>query len=87
MEKKFDNTNKGVLFKDEKRTNERAPEYTGTINVRGMDYKISAWIKESKAGKRFLSLAISSPAIPPKKVEKPVEPLETTMLDGDELPF
>lgn len=88
MEKKFDNTNKGVLFKDDKRTNERAPEYTGTINVRGLDYKLSAWVRESKTGKKFLSLAIASPALKPKKEEKPVEPLETTMMeDVDELPF
>lgn len=88
MEKNYDKTNRGVLFKDEKRTNERAPEYTGTINFLGKDYKLSAWIRESKTGKKFFSLAITSPALSPKKVEKPAEPLETTMMDDvDELPF
>lgn len=87
MDKKFDNTNRGVLFKDEKRRNDRSPEYTGTINIMGKEYKLSAWIKESKAGKKFLSLSVSSP-LAPKKEEKPAEPLETTMMDDlDELPF
>lgn len=87
MDKKYDNSNRGALFKDEKRRNDRSPEYTGTINVMGKDYKLSAWIKESKAGKKFLSLSVSSP-VAPKKEEKPVEPLETTMMDElDELPF
>lgn len=87
MDKKFDKTNKGFLFKDEKRKNERAPEYTGTINVGGKDYRLSAWIKESKAGKKYFSLSVTSPALTPKKEEKPAEPLETTMFEGDDLPF
>lgn len=88
MDKKYDNTNRGFLFRDEKRTNERAPEYTGTINIMGKEYKLSAWIKESKAGKKYVSLSVASPALTPKKVEKPAEPLETTIMeDMDELPF
>lgn len=86
MENKYDNVNRGVLFRDEKRTNERAPEYTGTINVAGKDFRLSAWVKESKAGKKFLSLAVSIPQAP-KKEEAPVEPLETTLLEGEEIPF
>lgn len=88
MDKKYDNTNRGVLFRDEKRKNERAPEYTGTINILGKEYRLSAWIKESKTGKKFFSLSVTSPNLAPKKEEKPVEPLETTMMDDvDELPF
>lgn len=79
--------NRGFLFRDEKRTNDRAPEYTGTINIMGKEYKLSAWIKESKAGKKFFSLSVTSPNLAPKKEEKPVEPLETTMFEGDDLPF
>ena len=88
MDKKYDTTNRGVLFRDEKRKNERAPEYTGTINILGKEYRLSAWIKESKTGKKFFSLSVTSPNLAPKKEEKPVEPLETTMMeDVDELPF
>ena len=84
----FDNTNRGVLFRNEKRTSEKAPEYEGKIDINGKEYRLAAWIKESKAGKKFFSLSIASPAIPVKKEEKPVQPLETTMMDDiDELPF
>lgn len=85
MEKKYDNINKGVLFRDENRKNDRAPEYTGTINVRGDDFKLSAWIRESKNGKKFLSLALTAP-MPSKKKEEPEKPFEADMID-DELPF
>jgi uncharacterized protein (DUF736 family) len=61
----FDNTNRGVLFRDEKRTNEKAPEYTGTINVDGVEKRIAAWIKVSKTGKKFFSINVSD--IKPKQ--------------------
>lgn len=84
----FDNTNRGFLFRNEKRTSEKAPEYEGKIDINGKEYRLAAWIKESKAGKKFFSLSIASPALAPKKEEKPVQPLETTMMDDiDELPF
>lgn len=88
MDKKYDNLNRGVLFRDEKRRNDRSPEYTGNINIAGKEYRLSAWIKESKAGKKYFSLSVASPSAAPKKEEKPAEPLETTMMDDlDELPF
>jgi len=50
--------NSGVLFKSDKRDNERAPHYRGNITVAGQDYWLSAWIKEGKSGK-FMGLAVS----------------------------
>ena len=50
--------NSGVLFKSDKRDNERAPHYKGNITVEGKDYWLSAWIKEGKSGK-FMGLALS----------------------------
>lgn len=87
MDKKYDNSNRGVLFRNEERRNDRSPEYTGTLNIMGKEYRLSAWIKESKAGKKFFSLSVAAPSAP-KKEEKPAEPLETTMMDDlDDLPF
>lgn len=57
MPTEYDNTNKGALFKNSKRTSDKAPEYNGTLNIEGTDYWISAWVREGKAGK-FFSLAI-----------------------------
>ena len=54
----FDNTNRGALFKNTKRTNDKAPEYNGSLNVDGTDYWISGWIKESKDGNKFFSLSV-----------------------------
>jgi uncharacterized protein (DUF736 family) len=77
----FDNTNRGVLFRDEKRTNEKAPEYTGTINVDGVEKRLAAWIKESKTGKKFFSLSVSDPQ--PKQGVQSAPKAE----DDDSIPF
>jgi hypothetical protein len=53
----YDNTNKGALFKNNRRDKETSPEYTGSLNVEGHDYWISAWVKEGKSGK-FFSLSV-----------------------------
>ena len=55
MEKK-DNT--GVLFKKDKKETGNHPDYKGNITVSGVDYWLSAWIKDGKSGK-FMSLALS----------------------------
>ena len=49
----YDNTNKVVIFKNNKKEKETQPDYTGTVNIMGIDYSVSLWIKEGKAGKFF----------------------------------
>ena len=54
----YDNNMSGILFKNDKATNDRAPGYTGKVNINGKDYRLAAWIKEGKNGK-FFSLKVS----------------------------
>jgi uncharacterized protein (DUF736 family) len=56
----YDNTNTAVIFKNNKKENEKHPDYRGTINVDGRELEISLWVKEGKAGK-FFSGKISEP--------------------------
>ena len=68
--------NKGSIFKNEKKEKETHPDYTGQANVNGTIYNVSAWINESKTGKKYFGLAFS---IPKPKDSKP--------LSKDDLPF
>jgi hypothetical protein len=82
----YDNTNTGILFRNDRRENERQPEFTGTINVDGIEYWLSAWVKASKKdGRKFFSLAIK-----PKQEARPASqsarPSVRAELD-DEIPF
>lgn len=54
----YNNTNQGVLFKNDKEGKEKRPDYKGTINVNGTEYWLAAWIKSSKSGSKYMSLAV-----------------------------
>lgn len=54
----YDDTNRGVLFKNDKKGNEKAPDYTGKMNVGGKEMRLAAWIREGAKGK-FMSLSLS----------------------------
>ncbi len=72
--------NGGALFKNDKKQKETQPDYTGTITVDGVDYWLSAWVKESKAGMKYFSLATT---------KKDSQPTTTTSSSSDDidLPF
>jgi hypothetical protein len=69
MQKKFDDTNRGVMFKNADKRDEKDRDYSGELNVRGEEFWVSAWIKESKAGKKFLSFSIKPKNEAPAKPE------------------
>lgn len=55
----YDNTNTGALFINDKAGNDKRPDRKGTLNVEGVEYQISGWIREKKnGGEKFLSLKV-----------------------------
>lgn len=62
----YDNTNRGALFRNEDRKSDKYPEYSGTINVDGREFWLSAWVKEGRKGK-FFSLSVKAKDMPPAK--------------------
>ena len=57
-DREFDNTNRGALFKNDRKEGDRDPDYRGSLNVDGREYRLTGWLKESRAGVAFLSLSI-----------------------------
>jgi hypothetical protein len=79
--KSMQRDNSGVLFRSDKKDNDRAPDYKGNITVGGQDYWLSAWIKEGKSGK-FMGLAVS-----PKEDYQPKQAPKKASFEDEDLPF
>jgi uncharacterized protein (DUF736 family) len=74
----FDNTNRGAIFKNTNKKEDKHPDYRGTINVDGIEKEISLWVKTSQKGEQFFSVSISEPYKKPEGNEPKKE---------DSLPF
>lgn len=53
----YDNTNRGILFINDRKQSDKHPDYKGSINVGGKDFWLSAWMKTGAKGE-FISLSI-----------------------------
>ena len=77
--------NSGALFKNDRKTTDNQPDYSGSALIGGVDMWISAWIKKGN-GKTFMSLAFK-----PKDDSAPTKATKITKpdndLDDDEIPF
>ena len=60
----YDNTNSGMLSRNDRKEKDTHPDFKGAINVDGVDYWLSAWVKEGKPGgkmegRKFFSLSLT----------------------------
>lgn len=54
----YDNTNRGVLFKNDRKEKETHPDYKGSYtDANGAEFWLSAWLKKDKNGNTFMSLS------------------------------
>lgn len=79
----FDNTNSGVLFKNDRKTTDKHPDYKGSVNVGGVEHWLSAWLKTGKNGK-FMSLAVTPKDDQPAQTKPNAPP---RLEDMDDVPF
>ena len=77
----YDNTNRFTLFRETDRKSDKHPEFSGSLNVDGVDYWINAWVKTSKTGSKFFSGSVKPKT--PRASEAPARDFD---LD-DAVPF
>jgi uncharacterized protein (DUF736 family) len=87
----FDNTNTGVLFRNDQTGNNR-PNYKGKVNVAGVDYELAGWTKTGASGVPFLSLKVQTPrpkpTLPPAQAsESPVRAWQGAKAAVNDVPF
>jgi hypothetical protein len=95
MSQTYDNTNSGILMRNKRQRDDKDPSHQGAINVDGVEYWLSAWIKEGKPGskldgERFFSLKINpkdaEKSTPTLKKPKPA-PAAAGEFQDDDIPF
>jgi hypothetical protein len=90
-EKKYDDTNRGAIFKNDRKEKENDRDYSGSLNVDGHDYWISGWIKEGRNGGKFLSLSVKRKEGKPEQKQRPKTEAESARRSmsemNDEIPF
>ena len=79
--------NSGSVFKnDRKREGKKDADYTGSINVDGVDYWINGWLKKSEGKPSWLSLSVSPKEQKQQSSRKPkVDDFDSD--NEDEIPF
>jgi hypothetical protein len=89
MEKQYDDTNRGTLFTNDRKEEEKHPDYTGSLNVGGVEYRISGWKRTSKAGAKFLSLSVREKTDMGIAPQRPAAPARQTPREefNDDVPF
>ena len=80
----YDNNNRGSLFKNDRKDDAKFPDYKGSLNVDGVEFWLSAWLKISKEGTKFMSLSVK-PKNADASLNKPKKTKE--QFDDDSVPF
>lgn len=84
MTKQYDDTNRGAIFKNHRKTADTHADYTGTQNVEGQEYWINMWVKTDKSGKPYFSTSVRpKEARPAASDDAPA----THGADADSIPF
>lgn len=91
----YDNSNRGALFKNQRKEHDNHPDYRGPLHIEcpscnhQFEREQSAWLKESKAGTKYMSLSLKEPfkkgeqKPAPKREERQDEPFD----DGIQFAF
>jgi len=55
----YDNTNRGQIWKNDRKTEEKQPDFSGNLNVNGVEYWVSGWRPKASYKKGAAALTFS----------------------------
>lgn len=79
----------GSLFvnNEQQRTSENFPHYSGSVKLNGVEYWLSGWKKQTKAGAPYLSLSIKPKEPKREKPEAQPKAAPADFNDDTDIPF
>lgn len=77
--------NSGSIFRNEKKEKDTHPDYTGSAMIDGREFWVSAWLKTSANGRKFMSFSYK-PKDEQQPASKPAGGGKPAALD-DDIPF
>ena len=86
----YDNTNSGRLLKNKRKEKDTHPDYSGSINVGGVEYWLSGWLKTGKEGTKLAGEKFFSLSVRPKDEQRAPAPAPTPPPRdefNDDIPF
>ena len=99
----YDNTNRGAIWKNDDKREDKHPDFKGSINVGGVEYWVSAWKRKEGAAAKAPALSFSvkpkdeqpqqsiSERATPRGPAKPMQKQNIMPIDddmdGDRIPF
>jgi len=89
MAQDYDNTNRGSIWKNEKKETENHPDFTGSVNIEGKEFWVSAWKRKPDASEKAPALSFTVKAkdeAPAKKSSQPSKSGSRVDFE-DDIPF
>lgn len=85
----YDNTNTGIIKRNDKGDNPQRPDYKGSLDVDGKQYWVAGWVRKRKDdGTPFLSIKIEAKEQQPAAAPAASDPSAPPPPDGGEfMPF
>lgn len=80
----YDNTNRGQIWGNDRKETDKHPDFTGSLNVEGVEYWVSAWKRKPDANPKAPSLSFS---IKKKEQKQPVDYAPQQNDINDSIPF
>jgi hypothetical protein len=77
--------NTGALFRAKQKTSDKSPDYQGEANIVDLEFRISGWVRTSKAGAKYLHLKFEGK--PDEGEPERRQPAMARDFHDDDIPF
>ena len=83
----YDNTNRGVMFKNDRKEKETHPDLKGSINIDGKEFWLSGWSRVTGKGDKMLSLSVTPKESQGKAMPAQAKQTASVPEIDDDMPF